>query len=77
MQINISVESNLSINQIGRIRTREINAGLNTIYKIYKNLYISIKEFFEFKLLFVIQRSSNIQNEIKKRLNTNPALKHN
>ena len=42
-------DSNIPINQIGRIERAEINTSLVTIYKISKALEIDIKGLFDFE----------------------------
>lgn len=41
-------DSNIPINQIGRIERAEISTSLSTIYKISIALNVDIKEFFDF-----------------------------
>ena len=42
-------DSNIPINQIGRIERAEINTSVITIYKIAQALEIEVKELFDFK----------------------------
>lgn len=44
----ISFNSELSVNQIGRIERGEINTSLSTIYEIAQTLGIDVKLLFEF-----------------------------
>lgn len=45
-QQELSYQTELSRNQIGRIERGEINTGLSTIYEIAKGLEVEVKEFF-------------------------------
>ncbi len=48
-QENLANDSDIPINQIGRIERGEINTTVNTIYSISKALRIEPKELFDFK----------------------------
>ncbi len=45
-QENLANDSDIPINQIGRIERAEINTTIKTIFKIAKALDINIKDFF-------------------------------
>ncbi len=45
-QEDLANDSNIPINQIGRIERAQINTTLKTIFKIAKALDIDVKEFF-------------------------------
>jgi transcriptional regulator with XRE-family HTH domain len=47
-QDDVSFDSELSTNQIGRIERGEINAGLSTIFELSKALKVNIKDLFDF-----------------------------
>jgi len=48
-QENLANDSDIPINQIGRIERGEINTTINTAYNIAKALKVEIKELFDFK----------------------------
>ncbi len=50
-QEDLTNDSNIPINQIGRIERTQINTTLKTIFKIAKALDIDVKEFFNEEIL--------------------------
>jgi len=44
----IAFNSELSVNQIGRIERGEINTSLSTVYEIAQTINVDIKELFDF-----------------------------
>lgn len=44
----IAFNSELSVNQVGRIERGEINTSLSTIYEIAQTINVDIKELFDF-----------------------------
>ena len=49
-QDEISFNTNVSTNQIGRIERGEINAGISTLYEIAQFLDVPVKDLFDFEI---------------------------